>query len=368
MKAHKPDIIFIGVISLLALFGLLMLFSASSPMGYATFNDPYFFIKKQLLLGFLPGLIGFYILSKIDYLKWRRLARPFFIFAMILLVLVIIPEVGGGFGTANRWFSIGGQSFQPSELAKLAIIIFLADWLAEFKKENFLDWRKSFLPFLLILSAVGFLLMKEPDMGTFLIIFIIVVGMYFASGAELSHLLIIFASSLVGFVGLIFLSPYRFHRLVSFLNPNADALGISYHINQALLAVGSGGLFGLGWGHSVQKFQYLPQADADSIFAIIAEELGFLISVAFIVLLIYIFWRGLKIAEKSSTRFGRLIVIGVMIWMTGQSFVNISAMVGVLPLTGVPLPLVSHGGGSILVTLLALGLVVNISKYTKEEG
>lgn len=367
MKKNQPDKIFIIAVGILLLFGLLMLFSASSPTGYAGFKDPYFFIKRQIFLGLIPGLILFFICSRIDFNFWRRAAKPFFIFSLLLLVLVLIPGLGGDFGATKSWLVIGGQSFQPAELMKLALIIFLAAWLSNLEKEDFLNWRKGFLSFVLVIAAIGFLMMKQPDLGTYMILFMIGVSLYFVSGGELSHLVILFSAGLVGMVSLIFFSPYRLHRLLAFLNPQTDTLGISYHINQSLLAIGSGGFWGLGWGHSRQKFQYLPQVDADSIFAIIGEELGFLLSILFIGLLLFIFLRGLKIARTSSNRFGRLIVIGVMVWITGQALINIGAMVGVLPLTGVPLPLVSHGGTSMAMILAALGIVVNISKSANQE-
>lgn len=367
MKEGKPDIFFLSAVGLLLLFGLLMLFSASSPMAYAAFGDPYVFIKKQILLGVLPGLVGFFILSKLDYNKLRVIAKPFFLITLVLLVLVLIDGVSGDYGTARRWIVIGGQSFQLAELAKLSLVIYMSSWLADYKKADFADYRKSLLPFLVVVGILGVLIMKQPDMGTFLVVFSIAMSIYIAAGAEWLHIMYIFAGALVGFVSLIFVSQYRFKRLVSFLNPETDSLGISYHINQALLAVGSGGFWGLGWGHSRQKFQYLPQVDADSIFAVIAEEIGFLFSTLFIILLLVIFWRGFKIAQNAPNNFGRLLAVGIMIWFISQSIINIGAMVGVFPLTGVTLPLVSHGGSSMLVLLFALGIVVNVSRQGKDS-
>lgn len=365
MQTHKSDFYFVGSIGVLLVFGLLMLFSASSPESYTIFKSPYFLIKRQILLGVLPGLILFYIFSRLDFNLWQKAAKPFFIFGLLLLVLVLIPGFSGDFGTARSWFSIFGFSFQPSELMKLALVVFLSAWLSQLQKEDFDDWQKSLLPFLVVLGIIGLLLMKQPDLGTFLVMFIISLAIYFVAGAKLIHLVGIFSASVVGFVSLIFMSSYRAHRILAFLNPNEDVLGIGYHINQALLAVGSGGFWGLGWGHSRQKFQYLPEVSADSIFAIIGEELGFLISVIFLGLLLFIFLRGIKIAEAAPNKFGRLFVVGVMAWFVGQSFLNIGAMVGLLPLTGLPLPLVSHGGSAMLIILAALGVMVNISQQTK---
>ncbi|HPV70287.1 MAG TPA: putative lipid II flippase FtsW [Candidatus Magasanikbacteria bacterium] len=365
MTAHKSDFYFIGGVFVLLIFGLLMLFSASSPESYNIFNNPYYFIKQQILQGVIPGLILFFVFSKIDFNWWQKIAKPFFAFSLLLLILVLIPGVGGDFGTARSWFSIFGHSFQPSELTKLALVIFLAAWLAKIDKEEFNDWQKTLLPFLLVLGAVGFLLVKQPDLGTFSVLYLICIVIYFLAGGKILHLAGILLASAGGFIGLICMSSYRAKRILAFLNPDQDALGISYHINQALLAIGSGGFLGLGWGHSRQKFQYLPEVSADSIFAIIGEELGFLICVFFLALLVFIFWRGLKIAQKAPNKFGQLLTAGIVTWFIGQSFLNIGAMVGLLPLTGVPLPLVSHGGTAMVIMLAAFGIVVSVSKQTK---
>ncbi|KKR49150.1 MAG: Stage V sporulation protein e [Candidatus Magasanikbacteria bacterium GW2011_GWC2_40_17] len=365
MLSRKSDIYFLGSLVILLFFGLLMLFSASSPESYAIFHDPYFLIKRQILLGVLPGVILFYIFSRLDFNFWQKAALPLFLFSLGLLILVLIPGVGGDFGSARSWFSIFGFSFQPSELMKLALAIYLASWLSRLSKEDFTNYTKSFFPFLAIVAVIGLLLMKQPDMGTFLVLFLISLGIYFVAGGPLLHLLILFGGGLVGFISLVFISSYRLHRLLAFLNPKEDVLGIGYHINQALLALGSGGFFGLGWGHSRQKFQYLPEVSADSIFAIIGEELGFLISVIFICLLFFIFFRGLKIAQNAPNHFGKLLTVGIMVWFIGQSCLNIGAMVGLLPLTGLPLPFVSHGGSALMILLAALGIVVNISKQMK---
>jgi len=367
MREGKPDIFFLSALGFLLAFGLLMLFSASSPMAYAAFGDPYVFIKKQFFLGVIPGLIGFFILSQVDYNKLKLIAKPLFLLTLVLLVIILIEGVNSGYGTAKRWIVIAGFSFQMAELAKLSLVIFMSSWLADFKKEDFTDYRKSLIPFLIVIGILGLLIMKQPDMGTFLVIFSIALSIYIAAGAMWLDIMYIFTGALVGFISLIFISQYRFKRLISFLSPETDSLGISYHINQAFLAIGSGGFWGLGWGHSRQKFQYLPQVDADSIFAVIAEELGFLVSTLFIILLFVIFWRGFKIAQNAPNNFGKLLGVGIMIWFISQAVINIGAMVGVFPLTGVTLPLVSHGGSSMLILLFALGIMVNISKQGKDR-
>lgn len=366
MKFHKPDYIYIVSIGILLAFGLLMLFSASSPEAYGKFSDSYFFIKRQILFGVIPGAILFFVCSQLDYHLWFRWAKPLFYFSILLLVLVLIPGVGGDIGTARSWFKIAGISFQPSELVKLTMIFYLAGWLETVKQLDPKEWRHYFLPFIFVLLIVGGLLMKQPDLGTFIIIFIIAVAVFLAGGGHWFYLFGVGGAAFLGFVVLIFTSSYRLNRLMTFLNSKNDVLGVGYHINQALLAVGSGGLWGLGWGHSRQKFQYLPEVSADSIFAIIAEELGFVISTLFVLFLGFIFWRGLNIAKKAPDKFGRLLAVGVSTWLIGQSFVNIGAMIGVSPLTGVPLPLVSHGGTAMTVLLAGLGIVVNVSRQTRQ--
>jgi len=366
MTYRKSDFIFIASIAILLAFGLLMLFSASSSESYNIYKDSYFLIKRQLFLGVLPGGILFVIFSRLDFNIWQKLSKPLFIFCVLLLVLVLLPGFRADFGAAKSWFSFFGLSFQPSELAKFGLVCFLATFLAPLTREDFFNWKKSFLPFLAVLGLIGFLLMKQPDLGTFMILFFIAMSMYFIAGGKITHLVSIFTVSIASIVGLIFVNPLRFNRLISFLNSKQDVLGISYHINQALLTIGSGGFWGLGWGHSRQKFQFLPEASSDSIFAIIGEELGFLFLLALLALFGFIFWRGLKIAETAPNRFGKLLVTGIMVWFISQTFINIASMTALLPLTGVPLPLVSHGGSAMAILLAALGIVASVSRKVKE--
>lgn len=365
MKEQLPDFRFLAGIAAWLFFGLLALFSASSPEGYAKFGSPYFFTLHQIEFGLLPGLVLFYLTYKVDYHFWLRWAKPLFYFSLLLLILVLIPSVSDGYGAARSWFVFFGLSFQPAELAKLTLILFLAGWLSGLTREDYGNWRRVFLPFLLVLGALGFLIMKQPDMGTLMIVCLIALSVYFSAGTPVIFTLGVIILGLGGVGALILTAPYRLKRLATFLNTQSDVLGAGYHINQALLAVGSGGLWGYGYAHSRQKFQYLPEVSADSIFAVIAEEMGFLVCVAGIFLMGYVFWRGLKIAKGAPDMAGRLIVVGVITWLVGQSAVNIGAMIGLVPLTGVPLPLVSHGGSAMMTMLAALGLVANISKQVK---
>jgi len=362
----KPDQQLIWLVGFLTVFGLIMVFSAGVAVGWQKFNDSYWFVKHQIIFGLIPGLIFFAIFAKIDYFKLKSLAVPMLVFSIILLILVYIPGVGSGYGTARSWINFFGFSLQPSEIVKLTFLIYLVAWLSEKGEKRLQDLHQGFLPFIMVLLIVMLLIGGQPDTGSMSIIVLTSLAVFFVAGGSLIHLSWLSAAGFLGLWLMIKFSPYRADRLNTFLHPELDPQGIGYHINQALLAVGSGGLWGLGWGHSRQKFQYLPEVSADSIFAVIAEELGFIITSLFVLFLGFIFWRGLNIAKKAPDRFGQLLVVGVSTWLIGQSFVNIGAMIGVLPLTGVPLPLVSHGGTAMAVLLAALGIVVNVSRQTRQ--
>lgn len=365
MEEQRPDYRFLACIGAWLFFGLLALFSASSPEAYVKFGSPYYFTLRQIAYGFLPGLFLFFLTYKIDYHVWLRWAKPLFYVSLALLVLVLIPSLSGGYGTAKSWFVIFGMSFQPTELAKLTMILFLANWLSGLLSEDYGNWKKVFLPFLIVLAVLGALIIKQPDMGTLMIMCLIALAVYFSAGTPIMYSLGVMLLGLGSVGAMVLAAPYRLKRLLTFLDTQSDVLGAGYHINQALLAVGSGGLWGYGYVHSRQKFQYLPEVSADSIFAVIAEEMGFLVCVLGILLVGYVFWRGLKIAKGAPDMAGRLITVGVITWLVGQSAVNIGAMLGLMPLTGVPLPLVSHGGSAMVTMLAALGVVANISKQIK---
>jgi cell division protein FtsW len=342
-----------------------MLTSASAPVGHERFTDKYFFIKRQLLFGVLPGLVAFFLCLKLRLSIIQKLALPTFLVTIILLILVFIPGIGTNLGTgSNSWLLLGKYSIQPAEFAKLGIVVFMAYYIAKHDKVIH-DFKSGFLPTLLLsLIPVG-LVILQPDIGTASILFAIVFGILFIGGTKWSHILSLAASGIVGFALMIVIAPYRAARLTTFLHPELDPLGIGYHINQAFLAIGSGGWLGLGLGHSRQKFEYLPEVNADSIYAVIAEEMGFIFAVALIVLLVLIAYRGFQLAKTTGDTFSQLLVGGIIIWFTVQSFLNIGAMVGILPLTGVPLPFISHGGTALAISMGAVGLLLNVSKNDK---
>jgi cell division protein FtsW len=363
---HKPDYKFIIILFLIIVFGLIMLSSASVSVSFEKFADSYHYLKHQIFWGFLPGLFFFILFSLLDYKILKKFAFWMLVISVILLVAVFIPGIGAKYGTAKSWLDIGGASFQPAELVKLTFLIYLASWLENRGHKKASDVSEGLVPFLTILGIIALLLFLQPDLGTMTIIIFFSVIVYYVGGANLFH---IFGIGGLGFVGLFVLmkiAPYRAARLTTFLHPELDPQGIGYHINQAFLAIGSGGFWGRGFGMSRQKFQYLPEVAGDSIFAIIAEELGFIMSALLIVAFLYLMNRAFKIAQKAPDNFGKLLVVGIMAWILVQAFVNIGAMVGLLPLTGVPLPFISYGGTSMFVLMAACGIIVNVSRQTRE--
>ncbi|TAK05618.1 putative lipid II flippase FtsW [Patescibacteria group bacterium] len=352
----------------LAIFGLAMLSSASGPSAFARFGDAFWFVRHQLLFGFLPGIVVMFVLSQVDYRLYRVWAMPILLVTIVLLVLVFIPGLSADWGTSKSWIGIGGFSLQPAEIVKITFLIYLAAWLEARGDAGARDLHAGLVPFLTLLAVIGTLIMLQPDLGTFSVIVMVSLVVYFLGGASVQHLAALSAAGFGLILLLIKVAPYRALRLTTFLHPELDPQGVGYHINQALLAIGSGGLFGLGFGRSRQKFSYLPEVAGDSIFAVMAEELGFLLSAAFIVLLLLLFlWRGLTIADRAPDRFGKLLASGIVALVAVQAFVNIGSMLSVLPLTGITLPFVSYGGTSLVVLMGAMGILLNISSHGKME-
>lgn len=342
-----------------------MIASAGVAYSQTRFGDQYYFFKHQLFYGVIPGLIILYLIQRIDYHYWKKAGVFLFLASLILLVLVFIPGIGAKVYGASRWIQLGPLSFQPSEMTKLAIILYLAAWLESKGWSRIRDFFEGFLPFLAVMGLIGFLIIKQPDAGTLGIIILTAMAIYFIAGARISH---IFSLIIAGFAGLIIIvkmAPYRLNRLLVFLNPETDIQGIGYQINQALLAIGSGGIFGVGLGHSRQKFSYLPEPVGDSIFAIIGEELGMIGAVVFLLLFVILAVKGLKIAKNAPDNFGKLVAGGITFWVVIQAFINIAAISGLIPLTGVPLPFISYGGTSLVFLMAGIGILLNISKQTK---
>lgn len=361
-KGQQPDWFLVGIIGFLTLFGLVMLSSAGAAVGWEKFHDSYYHVKHQLLFGFLPGVVLFVIFSRLDYYRLKSLAFPALVASIILLVLVFIPGIGAQWGTSKSWINILGFSLQPSEVVKLTFLIYLVSWLSAKEERHLRDLQSGFMPFMFVLMIITALLVFQPDTGTMIIIVSTSLFIYFVAGGRWAHLAWLSAAGMGALWLLIKMSPYRAQRLTTFLHPELDPQGIGYHINQALLAVGSGGFFGRGFGHSRQKFAYLPEVAGDSIFAVIAEELGFVLSAALVFVFILLIYRGFRLAQNCRDPFGRLLVIGIISWFAIQAFLNIGGVIGILPMTGVPLPFVSYGGTAMMASLAAAGILVNISK------
>ena len=352
------------LIFILLTFGLVMIASAGVIYSQTRFGDEYYFFKHQLIYGILPGLVAMYFFQKIDYHFWRKVAVPFFFVSVIFLIMVFVPGVGSKVYGASRWIQLGPFSFQPSEMAKLSVIIYLAAWLESRGAKRIKDIYEGLMPFLGIMGLIGFLIMKQPDTGTLLVLVLTSFSIFFVSGGRLQHLASMGAMGIASLWVLIKIEPYRFNRILTFLDPGADPQGIGYQINQALLAVGSGGFFGVGLGHSRQKFNYLPEPVGDSIFAVIGEEVGLIGASILVILFLFFAFRGIKIAKNAPDVFGQLVATGITMWIILQAFINIGANIALVPLTGIPLPFISYGGTSLMFLMAAVGILLNISKQT----
>lgn len=340
---------------LLAAIGILMVYDSSVAIALRDFGDPYHFAREQikwLALGFL----AFATFSRIPYIYWKRIAVPMLLGTMVLLVAVFIPGFGVRALGAHRWLNFGFFILQPAELAKLSIVLYLSAWFSS-KESNRL------LAFFLLMGMIVGLIVLEPDLGTSIIIMSTAILMYFLSGAPLWQFAAIVPVVIGGIIILAVSQPYRMNRVLTFFNPESDPQGTSYQIRQVLLSLGSGGWTGVGLGKSRQKYEYLPEANTDSIFAILGEETGFIGGLFVIALLQLMLWRGFYIARATNDPYGRMLVLGVVSWVGMQSLINLGSMVALVPLTGVPLPLISYGGSNLVITLGALGIVHNVSKH-----
>ncbi len=344
--------------------GLTVFISASLGI-YARDNAKFTsIIFSQIFFGLFLGLIACFITSKINYKYWQKFSFYIFFLSIITALLVFIPGIGITHGGATRWISIFGVSFQPLEFIKIGFIIYLATWIGEMK-DKVQTFKYGLLPFMIIISIIGAILLKQPDTDSFVIIFIVGISMYLIGGGRWRHIFSIIIIGLIGVSALFFVRPYLLARLTTFLDPAQNALTSGYQIQQSLIAVGSGEIFGRGLGQSVQKFKFLPESIGDAIFPIAAEEFGFVGSVFIIFLFIFFISRGLKIGKLAPNVFSRLLVTGIVILITIQSFINIAAMIGVLPLSGSPLIFFSQGGTALFFTLAEIGMVINISKFRK---
>lgn len=360
-RKKKQDYILPLVVFALVAFGLIMIYSVSKYYSLQLTNgatDKYY-LKKQLISTIL-ALIAWAVTQSIDYRFWQKHAGSML---FVTIAFLLLPFLIAG-GSGERWISLFGFQFQPAEIAKLSLIMYFAAWIGS-KGENLREVHKAFIPFIAVIGVVAMLMLIQKDLGTLSIFVAITTAIFVISGFSLAHM-----AAAGGFAGFLLfiaikLEPYRLQRVLTFLNPENNLLGAGYHIRNALIAIGSGGLLGLGFGQSRQKYLYLPEAHTDSIFAIISEELGFVRSIIVIILFAVIAVRGYKIAANAPDLFSRLLAVGITTWITAQAFINIAAMLSMVPLTGVPLPFVSYGGSSLIILLAGVGILANISKNQK---
>lgn len=363
-EGRRPDYSFIGLLAALIAVGLAVLTSASGPSGIQKFGDSWWFLKHQVMYGLLPGALLFYLALRIDYRRWRDYAPHFLVLSVALLTLVFVPGIGAEWGTSRSWLDLGPISIQPAEIVKLTFLCYLAAWMETHAEELSRGSFEGVVPFLGSFGIVALLLMLQPDLGSLLVFAAIAFTTYFVAGARWTHIGALVGVGALGLMALIKTAPYRAARFTTFLHPELDPQGVGYHINQAFLAIGSGGWFGLGLGHSQQKLRFLPEVVGDSIFAVMAEELGFLLTLAVLGLFLAFLWKCADIARRAPDAYGRFMAAGIAGWVFSQMLFNVGSMVGILPITGLPMPFVSYGGTALAVLLGAMGILANISSHS----
>jgi cell division protein FtsW len=365
MKEKPVDIIFLWIVGILVIVGSLLFLSAALSVLPKNQELFYSMLVSQFGLGLLGGGILCFIISKVPYLFWRKYAFWFFLFSLLITLTVWIPGLGMKHGGATRWLSLGFISFQPSEFLKIAYVIYVAAW-ASWMKDKLQDYTHGIIPFSIITLFTGITLLIQPDTGTFLVSVAGGIVVYFLAKTSLRDFVIFFL--ILGLLGtaLVLTRPYIKDRVMTFFHQDRDPKGASWQIQQSKMTIGSGQIFGKGYGQSIQKFTYLPEPVGDSIFAVIGEEFGFLGSVIILLLFLAFTLRGIKIALRARDEFGKLVVIGIVFIITTQALLNIASSLGLFPFTGLPLSFVSHGGTSLLITGVAIGIILNVSRYQKK--
>lgn len=366
MKKNNPDYILLIIIGILVIFGLIMISSASIGVSQEKYQESYYFVKNQISHGLIPGIFLGILAYFLPLEFWKKFSLLFLCLSFLGLILVFVPGIGLSHGGAHRWIKIFGTSFQPSELIKLPLIIYLSAWLSK-KGDNAKSFKQCFVPFVILISIIGLLLLKQPDLGTFGVIGLTSLSIFFLTETKISHTGLIIIGASIIFLFSINFFPHASKRLQVFLNPKMDPQGLGYQTKQAELALGSGGFFGVGLSQGLQKFKYLPEPASDSIAAVIGEELGFLGLFCLILLFLMFAIRGLKISKKAPDQFSKLLAGGITIFITIQALINIAAICGLMPLTGIPMPFVSLGGTSLAISLASIGILIKISTQTQHE-
>lgn len=355
----KIDKYLLIAVIILSLFGLLMIYSSSNIWAEYKFNDPYKYLKSQGIF-LIMGYFLIYFFAKTDHFLYKKYSNVILIICIVLLILVLIPGIGSVRNGSRSWFGIGSFGIQPSEFAKLGLIIFTSKYLANNKIKNI---KTSVLPILAVVLLIFGLIMLQPDFGTGVILVITIIALLFVSGVNMNFFIKLGILGLIGIVILVIIAPYRLERITSFLNPWNDPLGSGFQIIQSLYAIGPGGLLGMGLGNSIQKHFYLPEPQTDFIFSIISEELGFAGILIVSLLFITIIYRGIYISLKQEDKFSKYLAFGISFSFAFQTLLNLMVVVGLIPVTGVTLPFLSYGGSSLLVSMVSIGILLNISKH-----
>lgn len=358
-----PDVLIIIATLLLLVIGVVMVYSSSAILAFHEMGDYAYYVKRQLIFAVL-GIVAMFAAMNVDYWILRQWSKVILLACFFLLVIVLIPGVGLARGGARSWLGIGAFSIQPSEFMKLAMILFMARWLAVHQKQVS-SFMRGIVPMLALSGAAFALIMLQPDLGTGTVMMATVMLMIFVAGARISHLSALGFAGVAGFAALVLAEPYRIKRILAFLDPWQDAQGSGYQTIQSLFAIGPGGLIGVGLGESRQKYSYLPEPYNDFIFSILAEELGFIGSSLVLLLFVLLIWRGLRTAMMAQDPFGMYVAVGITGMIAIQVLINVGVVTGLFPVTGITLPFMSAGGSSLTLTLTGIGVLLNISRYAR---
>jgi cell division protein FtsW len=365
VRPGQADYLLLVATVMLLIVGLLAVYTASFAVAYNEFGDANFFVKRQVIFAGV-GVVALVVFMQMDYQFLRALSVPMLVTALLMLLLVLTP-IGVEHNGARRWLDVGPVEFQPSEFAKLAIIVYIAAWLSS-RGSDIKQFSLGFVPFVLLLSVTGALILSEPDMGTTIIIVLVACTLFFVAGAPISHLaLLLVAGSLMSALT-ISMRDYQMDRLTGFLSAENDPQGNGFQILQLLIALGSGGPFGLGWAESRQKHLYVPGSQTDGVFAILGEELGFVGLMCILAIFAFLIIRGLRVTLRARDDFGLLLGIGIVSWIGYQATVNIAGITRTIPLTGVPLPFLSYGGSALIMVMAAIGILLSVSRYSSETS
>jgi cell division protein FtsW len=362
-KKSSPDFVLIVLTLSLLAIGLIMVYSASAVWADYKFGDSFYFAKRQLLFAG-AGVMAMFFLMNVEYWIWRSWSKVILLVCFALLILVLVPGVGTVRNGSRSWIGVGAFSIQPSEFMKLAMIVFLAKYLSE-RQKYITSFKKGLVPTLSLVFLAFGLIMLQPDLGTGTVMVGTCIVMIFISGAQIKHFAGFAFVGLIGFAGLILSAPYRMNRITSYLDPWSDPLGTGFQIIQSMYAIGPGGLFGLGLGESRQKFFYLPEPQNDFIFAILAEELGFIGGSIVLLLFTLLLWRGIRVALGAPDLYGSFLAVGIISMVAIQVMINVGVVTGLMPVTGITLPFLSYGGSSLTLVLAAIGILLNVSRYSR---